>query len=183
MKNKILFSSLLFLLFSLFVYSVELKEFYKLFPPIPDWEASEPVGVRIDVDNIYTLRVERMYKNEDKYIKFSIIGGSEAEALWRPFLLKVSYEYDNEWRKIEKGGKELVGVYYNKGKKFGELVLPFEKEKKIIAVFLVEFSNLSSKRALSILKEIDLKELKNLVLRDLEDFKASTEEQEKPQKK
>lgn len=183
MRNRVLRFSFIFLLLPFFVYSVDLKDFYKLFPDIPEWEASEPIGGRINIDNIYTLRVERLYKSEDKYLKFSIIGGNEAESLWRPFLLKISYEHDNEWRKIEKTGKELLGVYYNKSKKTGELVFPIEKGKKVVGIFLMEFKNISSHEALSIFKKTDLEGLKKLVLKDLQDFKVFVAEQKKTKKK
>jgi len=156
---------LIFIIFRI-SFSLELKNFYELMPEIKDWKASDPVGGRINIDNIYTLKVEREYNSEGKKFKIIILSGEGIEALWKPFLIEVSYKNDNEWRKVRKINKFKLGIYYNKKGKKGELLILYEDKKELIGLLMMEFDNISSDAAIKILKKFNWKAIKELLLED-----------------
>ena len=166
MRKYLIFFLIFFISFSLF--SVDLGEFYNLLIELPDWKAEEPLGGKINIDQIYTLRIEKKYSNDKASFKVVIMGGAGVEVLWEPFKMDLSYDNDSEWRKTEDIEGFKIGIFFNKNSKSGKIIIPFKKNKnKIVGAIIMEFKKMPYKKAISILKNFDWKGIEELLIKDM----------------
>ncbi len=172
MKKTLFFVSIILIIS--FLFSVNFEEFNKLLIDIPDWKAEEPVGGRINIERVYTLRIEKSYSNGEKSFKIILLGGPGVSALWKPYSLNLSYDRDVAWRKTEEISGFNFGIYYNKNKKEGEIILPFKNKENIFGALIMEFKKIHYKKALTLFKKFDWKVMEEKVLKDMESTKEKS---------
>jgi len=147
--------------------AVDMESFYNLFVNIPNWQAKEPIGGRINLDNVYTLRIVKEYKGEKGVFKVILIAGEGIKTFWKPFTMGLNYnESENELRELKKVNKFDVGIYYNKEQKEGEIIIPLKNKKDMAGIFMMEFKKISTKKALSLLRKFDWKTMKEKIIED-----------------
>ncbi len=169
MKKTLFFVSIILIIS--FLFSIDFEEFDKLLINIPDWEAKAPIVGRINIERVYTLRIEKNYSNGEKSLKIILLGGPGVSALWEPFSLNLSYDRDVFWRKIEKVSGFNLGIYYDKRKREGEIILPFRNKENIFGAFIMQFKKIHYKKALILFRKFNWIAIEEKVLNDMESTK------------
>ncbi|WP_457643248.1 hypothetical protein [Persephonella sp.] len=152
---KKIYLLLLFILGFSVVYAQSYQELYRYLVDLEGWKGEQPEGSEITAMYGRIITAERIYEKENSSLDVSIIKSPMASSMFAPFSMIQEVDTPEEHVKVFKLNGFPVGITHRKKEKSGEITVLLGEA----GIFSLQYTNLSEKETVNILKKFPLKEI------------------------